>query len=135
MELTAKIQRKFIGDSIIGTLAIYDREQNEIFICDTLELLYNENKKNISSIPKGTYTVTRRFSAKFKKHLYINLVPNRDLILIHVGNTKLDSKGCILVGNLYIDSILEKNFRLTDSRKTLEKILQINFTTLKLTIC
>ena len=53
-------------------------------------------------MPKGVYEVEKRNTNKSKykyEHLHIKGVPNRELILVHVGNYPKNSKGCILVGN------------------------------------
>lgn len=64
----------------------------------TLELPWLNNKKKKSCIPEGIYQWELRESVKFKKHILIKNVQNRNLILIHVGNTTLDTQGCILIG-------------------------------------
>jgi hypothetical protein len=68
------------------------------FQCFTLELPWKENQRKISCIPEGTYKVVHRTSPKYKEHLHVTGVPNRDLILIHTGNSAKDILGCILVG-------------------------------------
>lgn len=67
-------------------------------VCVTLEKPDLGNKRNISNIPEGSYKVVRRYSDKFKNHWHVLGVPNRDLILIHKGNSTKDTEGCILVG-------------------------------------
>jgi hypothetical protein len=68
-------------------------------ICETLELPWRGNKHNVSCIPFGTYECRLAYSPSHKRDLYwIHGVPERDSVEIHIGNTVLDTKGCILVG-------------------------------------
>jgi hypothetical protein len=70
--------------------------------CDTLELPWKENQRSISCIPAGEYNarlrLPRESATREYVHLLIKDVPNRDYILVHIGNTTKDTKGCILVG-------------------------------------
>lgn len=71
----------------------------------TLELPWKDNIRSISCIPAGTYLCKRYSSKKYKNTFEIKNVPGRTYILIHIGNFKSNSKGCILVGESfdYID--------------------------------
>lgn len=65
-------------------------------ICQTIELPWKNNEKNISCIPEGCYQIVKRFSSRFKNHFWIKNVPNRSLILIHPANNAIkELKGCI----------------------------------------
>lgn len=77
-----------VDGSVHGKLYIDD-----LYFCDTLE-----NEKYI--IPCGTYKVRCNYPSARFGHLMplIEDVPNRSGILIHWGNKKEDSRGCILVG-------------------------------------
>jgi hypothetical protein len=56
-----------------------------------------------TAIPAGSYVVTVETSPRFQKDLpKINNVPGFEGVLIHGGNTALDSHGCILVGTSYV---------------------------------
>lgn len=58
-----------------------------------------------TAIPKGTYKVGIRYSNRFKKKLpSIKDVPGFEGILIHGGNTKEDTHGCILLGTKRIST-------------------------------
>lgn len=82
------IRKYFKKDYTIGVLLIDSK-----YYCDTLELP--------KPIEKGTYKIFFRNSPKFNGNLMPTLknVPhNSDVIMIHIGNTVADTKGCILVG-------------------------------------
>jgi len=69
---------------------------NNVVLTKSLELPWIDNKRNISCIPEGIYPISLRQSSKFRKHLSIQNVPDRDLILLHPGNNaSKDLKGCI----------------------------------------
>lgn len=85
---------------------------NDVFECFTLEDPHRETKiKKITRIPSGTYEVelrtqgstskryARRYGDTHKGMLHLKNVPNFKYILIHCGNAKEDTEGCILVGD------------------------------------
>ena len=52
-----------------------------------------------TAIPEGTYPVAIRFSNRFQKELPgIQNVPGFDGVLLHGGNRKIDTHGCVLLG-------------------------------------
>ena len=62
-----------------------------------------------TAIPIGTYRVSLKYSSSFKRDMpYIEDVPGFSGVLIHWGNTKKDTKGCILLGkNTKVGQVLE----------------------------
>ena len=91
----------------------------------TMELEYNDNKRRVSCIPKGTYIVKKRFSNKYKYHFHITDVPNRDFILIHSANFSRQLLGCIGVGEAHIDIDGDGLKDVTYSKKTMAKLNNI----------
>lgn len=91
------IRDTFTKESTIGELFL-----NGERMCDTLELPWKDNQKNISCIPEGVYKVRLRLARESATrdylHLLIEDVPNRKWVLVHRGNTASDSRGCVLVG-------------------------------------
>ncbi len=65
-------------------------------VCYTMELPWLKNAKNISCIPAGEYMVKMTNSNKYGPCYKIRNVTGRTDILIHKGNTTLDTEGCIL---------------------------------------
>ena len=91
------IRDSFSDKAVIGKLYL-----NSEFYGHTLELAWKDNQKRVSCIPKGVYEVKKRHTQKSKykyEHLHILDVPDRELILMHIGNYPKNSKGCILLGN------------------------------------
>lgn len=86
-----------------GELFVLDENAQVLFQCFTLELPWKENQQNISCIPAGRYPIVPRWSAKYKDHLHILDVPNREWILIHEANYVHELRGCIAVGRERID--------------------------------
>lgn len=71
-------------------------ECNGKFICYTIELPWRNNEKRVSCIPEGKYFIKKRYSNKFKWHLEVIDVENRNLILIHPANNALQElNGCV----------------------------------------
>jgi hypothetical protein len=91
------IRDVFTDVSTIGKLYL-DGE----LLCDTLELPYLDNQRNISCIPAGQYKVRMRYpresATRDYLHLLVKDVKDRDYILFHIGNTAKDTRGCVLVG-------------------------------------
>jgi len=108
----------FTDKSIIGSLYL-----NSHKLCDTLELPYKNNKKDVSAIPCGLYDLCVRSGADSTKYKYVHLqvleVPNRSFILFHIGNTAKDTKGCILTG------MSRKDDMILNSKKAHTLLMQV----------
>lgn len=107
------------NDCTIGRLTINK------FQCWTLELPWKQNYQDISCIPTGTYDYYFRISPKNGTVLELLAVENRDYIQIHSGNFTYQILGCILVGDgfkwLDKDDIPD----VTNSARTLKKLLKL----------
>lgn len=91
-----KLVRKiFTEQSTVGELFVDGK-----FECFTLEDKVRPVKiHGETAIPEGIYEVIINFSPRFKKQLPRLLnVPNFEGILIHPGNSAVNTDGCILVG-------------------------------------
>jgi hypothetical protein len=89
MELV--LHRAYFKEGTNGTLFNSDR-----FLCHTIELPWNKNKRNISCIPEGHYKIEPRFSKRFNHHLILKDVKGRSFILFHPANNALkELQGCI----------------------------------------
>lgn len=118
-------REKHSDKQTLGTLVLLDDEGNKLFTCKTLELPWNDNKKNESCIPLGNYKVSPRQSAKYNKHYHIQDVPGRSLVLIHIGNFYTQTKGCILVGRGIADINGDSYKDVTNSKETMQKLLKL----------
>ncbi|MDR1341442.1 MAG: DUF5675 family protein [Prevotellaceae bacterium] len=128
------LHRRFSGkDYTIGSLYIAAKSGNEYF-CDTLEdtdrgLTQSTSLEEIkrikipheTAIPTGEYKVIVNLSPAKKRMLPRLLdVPGFSGILIHRGNTKRDTSGCILVGE---NKVKGKVINSTGYEKRLVEIL------------
>ena len=90
---------KLIRDSQndIRTLgAMFDGDER---LCETLELPWRDNYRGISCIPEGSYLCKIGHSPSRGYPVYwLQDVPGRSDVQIHVGNFPKDIRGCILVG-------------------------------------
>jgi len=87
-----------------------------------LELPFLDNKKNISSIPVGTYSCAIEVHARYGKCIRVSGVFGRSGILIHVGNFHYQTSGCILVGQRFRDVDKDGNLDVVNSRVSLNDI-------------
>ncbi len=114
MELV--LYRSYFKEGTNGTLFSSSK-----FLCFTIELPWKNNKRNVSCIPEGNYTIEPRFSKRFKHHLIVKDVKGRSYILFHPANdAPRDLQGCIApVTNL---SGIGKG---TYSRNAMQKLLSL----------
>ena len=94
-----------------------------VYSCHTIEPPWKQNKKMKSCIPVGVYVVKKRYSPRFKRHFHVMNIPGRTWILIHAGNFRRNSTGCILVGKKHADIDGDGALDLTDSRAALNELL------------
>lgn len=90
------------------------------FTCQTLELPWKQNQKNISCIPTGTYHVSWIYSWGRMKWIYqLDAVPNRTYIQIHSANYFSDLLGCIALGSGREDLNKDGELDVINSRNTI----------------
>lgn len=82
-----------------------------------------------TAIPEGTYKIeqrkeltplTERYRNRFdwfNWHLQILEVPNFEWVYIHIGNTELDTEGCLLLGDIAVNDP-------TNQSSTIQKSVQ-----------
>ena len=116
------------GKWIANTLEDVDRNLNSSMSVEQIKAI---KKLNETAIPTGTYEVTLDiFSPKFGNKSFYKKTCNGKLprllnvkgfdgVLIHCGNTNLDTSGCVLVGRN-----LEKG-KVLKSQETFEKLYKI----------
>lgn len=65
-------------------------------VCYTIELPWRDNEQSVSCIPEGRYRLAKRYSKRYGRHLLVQEVPGRSLILLHPANDALEElRGCI----------------------------------------
>ena len=114
------IERAYFDDCTIGLGACGD------FNFCTLELPDLGNKRNISCIPAGTYLAKKRISpGKGYEVIEFIDVPNRTFIQAHYGNYTRQLLGCQLYGDglKYLDN--DNIIDITNSEKTIKKVLSL----------
>jgi hypothetical protein len=99
------------------------------FECRTMELPWNDNKNNISCIPRGRYIVKPYSSRKYGNTFIVTNVDGRSYILFHSGNYagstadgyKTHSRGCILLGQKH--GVLGGQLAVLNSRITVTNFI------------
>jgi hypothetical protein len=105
----------------LGRLYVRDENGCIIFQCECLERSYKDNKKRVSSIPEGKYTLMLEYSNRFKKDLWeIYNVPNRSECKIHSANYWFQLNGCIALGKNRSDINGDGFVDVTSSRATMK---------------
>jgi hypothetical protein len=95
-----------------------------------LELPWKNNQRQVSCIPAGVFHVFPHISPSKGKCFKVytpgqNDVDGRDEILIHIGNYKKNTLGCLLPGLGLSDIDSDGNVDVTDSAKALRKLFAI----------
>ena len=117
---TIKLKRtKYLFNETLGEGQVGD------FKFVTLELPWKNNQRRISCIPPGTYKGVKRTSPKYGLHVHILDVPGRDLILMHNANYVTQLEGCVAVGEAIKDINADGTLDVTNSVKTLKKLVSL----------
>ena len=116
------LKRDYFSLSAVGGVLYVDG----VRCCDTLEPAIIEGYGKGSCIKPGTYSIDYHYSPKFRKYmLTLCGVKGRSGILIHTGNTSIETTGCILVG------VRQNNGLLVSSRVVLNSLLERVFEAMK----
>lgn len=124
---TIKITRHQQNENqTIGSLDLFNNDNELLFSCVTLERGWNNNTKNISCVPKGNYKAVFEYSPKFKTSLWeLKDVPNRSECKFHSSNYWYQLNGCIALGLQVLD-INNDNFTdVTRSKPTMKVFHEI----------
>lgn len=126
------------NESTIGVLYI-----DGVFAAFTIEDEYRTVKvKGETRIPSGNYKIILRkeggkhesYKAKFpqthKGMLWLQDIPNFQYVLIHIGNTDIDSEGCILVGDNVTENVTDRG-AIASSTRAYQRIYPIIATALE----
>ena len=94
-----------------------------LFRFSALELSYKNNERNISCIPHGKYKGRVRVSKKYGRNIHILNVDDRSFILVHSGNYKTQTKGCVLVGSGFKDINNDGSVDVINSKDTMSRLM------------
>ncbi|NET30653.1 MAG: hypothetical protein F6K19_01440 [Cyanothece sp. SIO1E1] len=107
----------------LGELFVYHNGK-KVFECKTLELPWENNTRMISRIPPGTYRAIHHTSHKLGKVIWLQDVPGREWIYIHLGNFYTEILGCVLVGKSYYDLNRDGHDDVVSSANTMKELLE-----------
>jgi hypothetical protein len=116
------------GKQTTGVLEVYrratDAEPARRF--HTLEPSWKNNARRVSCIPPGSYTAEHRRSSKYGRHFHVRgCEPARELVLIHPGNGREHTEGCILLGVGLADTNGDGDLETVESRAAQEALLAL----------
>lgn len=122
--MKAFLSRNLGKHQTTGQFVLIDGDEL-IFQCKTLEPQYNDNEENNSCIYAGDYIVIPHVSNKYGKCLKITDVFGRSEILIHWGNFRKNTLGCILVGEEFKDIDGDGLKDITNSKNTFNELMEL----------
>jgi len=122
--MIAVLHRNYGLKQTTGQLVLFEKDEI-VFQCKTLEPEWNENKKGISCIPERTYQVKKHISPTYYKCLKVFDVAGRSEILIHWGNYRDNTEGCILVGTSFQDINKDGLMDVINSKAVFDKLMQV----------
>lgn len=130
--MKAKLTRTYQGSNTLGQIEVFNEDDEVIETLYTLELPWKGNKRRVSCIPIGVYTVKKHNSPKFGSCFWIQNVPNRSEILIHPANYTRQLLGCIAVGLDHADINRDGELDTTSSKLAMKELLNHDITELEI---
>lgn len=119
---TKQDERETLGDSRVA-----NEKDETIFSFKSMERPWKNNEHEISCIPAGRYRYIKILASNHipYEHLLLRDVESREYICVHRMNFFTDSKGCIGVGERFLDLNHDGELDVTNSKATLDKILEL----------
>lgn len=88
-----------LGEATVGVLSEPVRTPGALYLPRSYVIIedpWRQNRPHVSCIPEGTYYIEWGNFPKRGWCLYVDGVPGRTAIQIHVGNDTDDTEGCLL---------------------------------------
>lgn len=125
--MRVEYKRTYTPHATYSEAQVIDGLSGSIFDYKVLELPWKDNKRSISCIPEGEYTVTKMQPTEKRPYVYfwVRNVPGRDGILWHPGNYTRQIKGCHLPGKAFKDLDKDGIPDVTETTATLKKLAEI----------
>lgn len=106
----------------LGELRVYDNDNVMIKTFFTVEPPWKQNRTDISCIYNGRFRLVKRWSEQYGNHFHIVDTYGRTVVLIHVGNYRKNTKGCILPGKGFVDIDKDGHLDTTSSGDTMKEL-------------
>jgi len=122
------IERVYLETETLSSLYVLDGALDTvIYQCKGMELPWKENKRSISCIPEGEYTVVKEeFTEKHQyPHFRVLDVKGRSGILWHKITYVKDLKGCLGIGGAFQDLNKDGVPDIVSSGVTLQKLYDL----------
>lgn len=118
---TIKIVRDWQdSNQTLGKCTVYSEDNKPLFSGLSLERGWRNNERNVSCVPKGSYTVVLEWSDRFQQDLWeLKGVPNRAECKFHASNYWYQLNGCIALGQKLKDLNNDGYNDITNSRNTM----------------
>lgn len=108
----------------IGLFVLEDDDGEALSQGWTAENPWLGNEPYESCIPAGVYRAIRHHSPKFGPCLWLQEVPGRTEVLVHVANSQTDVEGCIGLGSDYGWWADREELAVWNSQDTIDQVLQ-----------
>jgi hypothetical protein len=124
--MKAVLIRQYNDKNTTGELSLYHGDIL-LYRCKTVELPWKDNEPQVSCIPEATYNVSVVAATdKIKyRHLWVENVPKRSGIKIHVANYTRQLRGCIAPGISHADIDKDGIMDVTSSTKAMADIMAV----------
>lgn len=122
-----EVKRWYRDMATYGNVDVINDTGSSIFQCKSLELPWKENRRSVSCIPEGEYDVIKEGPTTKRPYIYFRVlnVPGRDGILWHPGTYTSHIKGCTLPGEKLLDINEDGVLDITNTAKTLKKLVDL----------
>jgi hypothetical protein len=122
--MIATLLRTYQQKQTKGVFSLFDKT-DVVFCCKMLEPDWAFNMPFLSCIPEGVYLCEKHLSPTYGDCIQIKNVPGRTDILIHWGNYRDNTEGCLLSGEYFKDINKDGLKDVINSQKAFNNLMQI----------